>query len=168
MCGPAALIPLAIATTAITAGGQIYAGNAAKQQGKYEQQVAEVNAAKERRAATDASNRGQTAQLQRYRQLAQALGGQRAAYAANGVDTGFGSALETQLGTAQIGGEDVSTLAENTRREMMGFDISAANQVMQGRAARARGNAAKTSSLFAAGTTILSGAQQVGKLKAPQ
>lgn len=168
MCGPAALIPLAIAATAVTAGGQIYAGNAAKQQGKYEQSIAEMNAAKDRNAATDASNRGQTAQLQRYRALAQSLGSQRAAYAANGVDANFGSALETQLGTAQIGYEDSATLAENTRREMMGYDISAANQVMQGRAARARGNAAKTASLFQAGGTILSGASQVIGMKAPR
>jgi len=166
LCGPAALIPLAVASTALTATGQIYAGNAAKQQGKYEQQIAEQNAARDRNAATDASNRGQIAQLQRYRQLAQSLGAQRAGYAANGLDTNFGSALETQLGTAQIAYEDSATLAENTRREMMGFDISAANQVMQGRAARARGSAAKTASLFAAGSTILSGAQQVNKMKA--
>lgn len=166
MCGPAAAIPLALAATAVTAGGQIYAGNAAKQQGKYEQQIAEMNAARDRNAATDASNRGQIAQLQRYRALAQSIGAQRAGYAANGIDTTFGSALETQLGTAQIGYEDSATLAENTRREMMGYDISAANQVMQGRAARARGSAAKTASLFAATSTVLGGAQQVNKIKA--
>lgn len=166
MCGPAALIPLTIASTALAAGGQIYAGNAAKNQGRYEQKIAEGNAARDRNAATDASNRGQVAQLQRYRALAQSLGAQRAGYAANGLDANFGSALETQLGTTQIGYEDSATLAENTRREMMGFDVSAANQVMQGRAARARGDAAKTASLFQAGSTILSGSQQVAKLKA--
>jgi hypothetical protein len=161
LCGPAALPILAIAATAVTAGGQLYAGAAAKQQGKYEKQIADQNAAAERTAAADAAKRGETAQLQRYRQLAQSLGAQRAASAANGVDIDFGSALGTQLDTAQIGYEDSSTLAENTRREQMGFDINAANYTMQGRAALAKGKAAQVSSYFQAAGTVLGGAQQV-------
>lgn len=166
MCGPAALPILAIAASAVTAGGQLYAGSAAKQQGKYEQKVANINADRQRAAAADAAIRGETDQLRRYRQLAQSLGAQRAASAANGVDIGFGSALDMQIDTAMIGQEDSRILAENTRREMMGFDINAANYTMQGQAARSRGNAAMTSSIFAAGGTLLGGAQQAGKIKA--
>lgn len=166
MCGPAAIAPLAIAGAVATAGAQLYSGAAARAQGRYQDQVAQQNAAMERRAAADAVTRGQTAQLQRYRQLAQSLGAQRAASAANGLDLTFGSTMDMQLDTAQIAYEDSATLAENTRREVQGYDINAANYVMKGRAARAEGNAAFVAGGIGAAGTLLGAASQVSKMRA--
>lgn len=166
MCGPAAIAPLAIAGAVASAGAQLYAGAAARSQGRYQQDIAQQNAQMERRAANDAVTRGQTAQLQRYRQLSQSLGAQRAALAANGLDLSFGSAMDTQLDTAQIAYEDSATLAENTRREVQGYDINAANYTMKGRAARAEGNAAFVSGAIGAVGTLLGGASQVSKMRA--
>jgi hypothetical protein len=163
MCGPALPI-MAIAGAVLSAGGQVYSGMAAQAQGKYEQQVADQNAAMERKASTDASNRGLVDQRNQYRKIAQEIGAQRAAQAASGLDTGFGSAVGMTNDTAKIGYEDVATIAENTRREQQGFDINAANYTMQGRAARARGNAAMVSGVIGAAGSLLSSASQIGKI----
>jgi len=163
LCGPAALPILAVAASVATAGGQIYAGKAAQQQGRYEDAVAKQNAALERNAATDAARRGELDQRQRYRALAQQMGAQRANSAAAGLDLSFGSTANLFEDTAMIGNEDVSTIAENTRREMMGHDINAANYTMQGRAARSKGNAAFVSGVFSATGTLLGGASQAMK-----
>lgn len=160
MCGPAALPALAIAASVVTAGGQLYAGSAAAKQGRYEQQVAEENAKLERNKVADATTRGNIEQARRYRELAQAQGRARAAMGAAGLDLGFGSALGVQLDQAQVAGEDAYIIGENTKREIEGYDINAANFVGQGRAARSRGKAAQTGSYFAAGGTLLGGAQQ--------
>lgn len=167
MCGPA-LIPLTIAAGVLTAGAQVYSGIAAKQQGKYENQIAQSNAQAERNAAADAQKRGQIAEQQRYRQLAQSMGAQRAAMAANGLDLSFGSAAGTVADTAMIGNEDALTIAQNTTREMQGHDISAVNYTMQGQAAKAKGDAALFSSVLSAGGTLLGTASQVGKMGAPK
>lgn len=164
MCNPAVL---AVAASVVTAGGQLYAGAAANSQAKYEQRVANQNAELERAKVKDAVERGNIEQMRRYRQVSQAMGRLRAGQAASGLDTGFGSALDAQLATAQIGAEDVSTIAENTRREVQGYDINAANFVMEGRAARARGKAAKIGSYFAAASTLLGGASQAAGKGAP-
>lgn len=152
----------------LTAGAQVYSGIAAKQQGKYENMIDQRNAAAERNAATDAQQRGQIAQQQRYRQLAQSMGAQRAAMAANGLDLSFGSAAGTLADTAMIGNEDVLTIAHNTTREMQGHDINATNYTMQGQAAKAKGDAALFSSVLQAGGTLLGTASQVGKMGAPK
>lgn len=166
MCGPAAIAPLAIAGAVATAGAQLYAGASARAQGRYQDAVAQANAQAEKRAAADAVKRGEVAQMQRYRQLAQALGAQRAAYAANGLDLSFGTALDTQTDTATIAYEDSATLAENTRREVQGYDINAANYISKGRAARAEGNAAFVAGAVGATGTLLGAASQVGRLRA--
>lgn len=166
MCAPP-LVIAAVAAAAVTAGGQLYAGKAAQQQGRYEDAIAQQNAAAQRDAAADASHRGDIAQLQHYRKVSQMIGAQRAALAANGVDLDFGSALGITTDTAKIGAEDSATIAENTRREQMGFDINAANYTMQGRAARAKGNAAMVGGVFGAAGTLLGAAKQVGQAYAP-
>lgn len=166
MCGPAAVIPLAIAATAVTAAGAIYQGNVAAAQGKYEAAVANQNAKMERAASDDARQRGETEQLRHYRRVAQVLGAQRAQLAAGGLDVTFGSAADLQGDTMALGLEDSAIIAENTRREMQGYDISAVNYTAQGRAARMRGNAARVGGYVSAASTILGGASQVGQIKA--
>jgi hypothetical protein len=44
MCGPAAIVPLMIASAVFTAGGQIYAGAGKSAQAKYEARLATRNA----------------------------------------------------------------------------------------------------------------------------
>ncbi|MGL4232696.1 MAG: virion core protein, T7 gp14 family [Casimicrobium sp.] len=165
MCGPAA--PFIAAAAALTsAAGTVYGGMAERAQGRYEQQVNNQNAALERRKIGDAQERGAIEQMRRYRESAAAIGRQRANAGALGLDADFGSIAAGQADTAMIAGEDVYTIGRNTTREIEGYDINAANYVSRGRAARSRGNAAFTGSLFSATSTILGGASQFGKARA--
>lgn len=164
MCEPTTL---AIAATAVSAAGQLFGGYVANQQGRYEQQVARNNQALERAAAADASDRGKRAEMAKWNEIAQTRAFQAAAMAANGFDSGFGTAADVQMDTLQLGYEDVSTIAENTQREVKGHLINAANYDAQGRAARARGRNAMIGSVFSAGGTILGGAGKIAGMNAP-
>jgi hypothetical protein len=137
---------------------------AANAQGKYEQQVANQNAQIEERNRVDAISRGETEQMQNYRKLSQALGQARARNAAAGIDVNFGSAADMTRDIAQIGYEDSATIAENTNKEVMGYDISAINARSQGEAARMKGKAAQTGAFIGAAGTLLSSASQIGQM----
>lgn len=165
MCDP---VTLTVVATTVAVAGTLYSGAAANAQGKYEAAVANENRTHELAARDDAAKRGELAQMRHYRQVSQRLGLQRAQLAASGLDVNFGSAFDIQLDTSMLGQEDAQILAENTRREMQGYEINAANYTMQGRAAKARGKAAQTGSYFQAASTILSGASQLGQFKASQ
>lgn len=164
MCEPTTIA--LVGATLLAAGGQVYSGLAANAQGKYENAVQQQNAKFDIEARDDARRRGETEQLRHYRQLSQRLGTQRAQLAASGVDVNFGTAADLQTDTLMLGYEDSQIIGENTTREMRGYEISAANHVMQGRAAKAKGKAAKTAGFISAGATLLGGASQVSKMSA--
>jgi hypothetical protein len=164
MCDPVS-IGLAAATI-VTAGAQIYGGMAANAQGKYEHAVAQQNIKHERAAAEDAKGRERVEQMRHWRRVSQMLGEQRATGAAHGLDVNFGSVAELQEDTLQIGMEDSAIIAENTRKEIKGYDINAANYAMKGRAARMRGKQALTGSFLSGAATILGGASQIGQYRA--
>lgn len=164
MCDPVSIgVALTVASTLATAGSQIYAGQAAYQQGKYENQVAQQNAQLEEASKADAFSRRNVDQMRLWRKVSQQLGEQRAAGAASGVDVNFGSALSMQEDTQMIGGEDSTTLNENYNKEIKGYDIDAANYKAQGAAALMRGKAARTGSYMQATGTLLAGASQIAK-----
>lgn len=150
-----------LAAGAVAAGGAVYGGMAANQQGKYTQAVANQNAELEERNRRDAISRGETSQVQHYRKLAQALGEARVRNASSGLDTGFGSAATLEQDISMIGYEDSSALAENTNKEVMGYDINAANYRMQGKAARVEGKQKLIASGISAAGTLLSTASQM-------
>lgn len=166
MCGPAAVVPLMIAATAVTAGAQVYSGMAANSQAKYEAAIDKQNAALEQKSINDAQQRRAIAQQQNWRKVAANIGMQRAQAAALGLDTDFGSPGDLQHDTMMIGLEDSATLNRNFDKEVKGYDINAANDIMAGRAAKARGRAALIGSGLQAAGTILGGATQIGEFNA--
>lgn len=147
----------------IGAAGSIYAGNAASAQGKYEAKIAERNAEMEERARRDAISRGETEQVRHYRKLAQAMGEARVKNSAAGLDISFGSAADLESDIALIGYEDSATIAENTYKEVQGYDIRAANYRAEGKAAKMKGKAAKVAGYVGASTTLLGAAAQIAK-----
>jgi hypothetical protein len=155
-----------IGAAVLTAGAQIYGGLSASAQGKYEQRIAEQNRSIELQARDDARARGEIEQMRHWRKVAQVYGDQRARQTASGLDPTFGSAADLMTDVQLIGYEDSGTIAENTVREMRGYEVSAANYRMQGRAAKARGKAAKISGFLQAGSTILDAASQTSKMSA--
>jgi hypothetical protein len=166
MCDPGTITALAIASTVITAGAQVYSGMAANAQGKYEQQVMNQNARLERESVSDAQARQAIEQQRHWRRVAAAMGTQRAQAGALGLDVNFGSIGDLQEDTLMIGYEDASTINENFAKEIKGYDINASNYVMQGRAARSRGRQAMIGGFLSGAGTRLGGASQIGRLNA--
>ena len=162
MCDP--VTALAVTAAVVTAGSQVYGGMAADAQGKYAQAINERNAQMEERARTDAISRGETDQMKHYRRLAQVMGEARVKNAAAGLDVGFGSAADLESDIMLMGYEDSATISENTIKEVMGYDINAANYRSEGQAQRMQGKAAMTGSLIAAGGTLLGAASQTAQM----
>jgi hypothetical protein len=165
MCEPVT-IGLMAAATLVTAGSQIYAGQAASNMAKYEGAVALENRKHELAAAQDAKQRHITDQMRHWRRVSQMLGQQRATGAAHGLDVNFGSMADLQDDTMMIGLEDSAILGRNLEKEVKGFDINAANYTMQSRGANARAKAAKTGAYMSAFGTILGGASQIASFTA--
>lgn len=166
MCDPVTLTVLAVASTVVTAGSQIYAGQAANAQAKYEGKIADRNAQYERENIKDAQGRRNVEQMRHWRRVSQLMGQQTAEQAGAGLDVNFGTPAEILEDTAMIGAQDSQTINENFAKEVKGYDINAANYTMQGRAARARGKQAVVGSLLGAGGTILGGASQIARINA--
>jgi hypothetical protein len=157
MCGPPAL---ALAAAAVTAAGSIYGGLQGQAMGQYQSAVAKQNARLADDQARDAFAQGQRDQQLLYRKVADTKGAQQVAMAANGIDTGFGSALDVQRDTAMLGAEDANASFQNSYREAKGYEINAANYRSEAQAARMRGGAAMAEGIFGAGSSILSGVSQ--------
>lgn len=115
-----ALIPVAIAMV----GGMMGAQNA-KQEGAFNSSMLTGNAALKDQAATETINAGDTsADWQRVR-TGQAIGTQRTAQAANGIDVNSGSAAQIQDDTAMLGELDALTIQNNAAREAYGYRVQA-------------------------------------------
>lgn len=156
MCDP--VTGLIVASTLLSAGGQIQQGNAANASAKYNAQISNMNASIADKQARDALERGKLAEQEKRRDTQRLLGAQTAAYAANGVDLSFGSPLDTITGSAALGEIDALTIRSNANREAYDFEVKGSNLRAQANLQRAEGKSAKTGSLLAAGGTLLGGA----------
>lgn len=142
MCWMAA-IPIAISL----AGGVMGAQNA-KQQGAFQEAMAEQNAAYKEAAAQDAEKRGAVDADRYRRQVGQLIGSQRTGFAANGIDVNSGTAAEIQDDTAAFGEFDALTIANNAAREAWGYRVGAQNDLMNGRMAQSNARSAATGSIL--------------------
>ncbi|MBA4359811.1 MAG: hypothetical protein C0411_03650 [Pseudomonas sp.] len=136
-----ALIPVAVAMV----GGMMGAQNA-KQEGAYNSGMLKQNAAFKDQTAQETLNAGDTsADWQRVR-AGQAVGTQRSAQAANGIDVNSGSAAQLQDDTAMLGELDALTIQNNAAREAYGYktqaqqDRSNAQQVLTNAGNKATGS----------------------------
>ena len=129
-----ALIPAAIAV----AGGVMGAQNA-KQEGAFNASMLKGNAAFKNQTAQETINAGDTsADWQRVR-TGQAIGTQRTAQAANGIDVNSGSASQLQDDTSMLGELDALTIQNNAAREAYGYRVQAKQDLMN--AAQVKTNA---------------------------
>ena len=85
--------------------------------------------------------------------------------AANGIDAGYGSALDVQRDTAMIRAEDVSQGFESGYQRVRRFDISASNYKAEAAAKRAASKAAKAATASGVASTALGAASQVSGYK---
>lgn len=164
MCLAAA--PLALVASAVAAAGSAVSTFTAVQQQRYQAAIADRNAKMENEAARDALNRGEI-EARRYQQEAsQRMGAQRAALAANGIDTSYGNAAFVQADMARATQEDVATIRENSVRQARGFDLAAANSRAQANASRSAATGTAIAGVFDFGSTVLGGVQQHRRAKA--
>lgn len=166
MCGPIAPIlagaaaAVQIAGTMVGAAGQ--AGNL-----RYEAGIADTNKAISNAQAQDSiQNTNLEAQRAR-RDQSQTAGRQVAAMAANGVDLGFGSSLDVQKDTAQLGSEDMFQLYKAGNERTKGYEVNAFNYRSQAVAKRAQAKGAIINGIFSSVGTALSAASQISDMKKP-
>lgn len=163
MCNP--ILALTVASTAVTAAGQIQGGIYQRQMSRYQAQVAEQNKQLVREKAMDTIALGQDQQRQLGREISARVGSQEARMAANNIDPTFGSAGRVILDTEMIGSEDAAALSENNRREVRARSIDLWNLESERRAATAEAKQAMTAAGFSAASTLLGGATQYAKFK---
>lgn len=135
-------------------------------QAKYEGKVAERNAAFENEAARGQQEKNRIEAQRFYRQLGAFKSDQKAAMAANGIQTDFGSAAQVQSDTAMLGAEDAKQLYTAGNEAVRGYDINASNFTAQKRAAGMKATFAGIGGALDMAGTALAGASQVGKMKA--
>lgn len=132
--------------TGISVIGGLKSGNAAKRAGEAQQraadksgELADFNAQVAELQAEDAIARGIEEQ-QRFRtKVRQAIGSQRAGFAASNIDVGYGSAVDVQADAAYLGELDVLTIGNNAAREAWGFKMQGEDYRRRGALAREEG-----------------------------
>ena len=165
MCDP---ITLTIAATAVAAVGTGVKAISSANSARYQARVADANAKAASGQAADANERGRL-DIQRLQQRnSQLRGQQRAALAANGIETDFGSAADIQDDAKTLGQQEVGIQIKNTEREVKGFDTNAVNYQAEARSKRQAATAALIGGAFDFGSTILGGVKQVSSIKAAQ
>lgn len=157
MCDPGTLL---IAATVAQAAGTVVKTVGAVQQHNYEAKVAEANIKAENLRIVDALDRGAQERQEAARKQAQMMGAQRASMAANGIDLGFGTAGKFLADTAEIGQREQHAVSENTRREVMAYDINAANFGGQMNASRSAAKGAALAGAFDVVSTLAGGASR--------
>jgi len=129
------------------------------QQGKMDVATAETNRRLAEAQASDALLRGTIEESRYRRQIAQVVGGQKAAFGQRNVAVS-GTALDLLSDTAQVGEEDALTIRNNAAREAWGYR----NQANE--ASRWGANQLSNSRAKAGGTLLTAGAQSYGQWKA--
>lgn len=147
----------------IAGASALHSADASAKASTYNAQVAEMNATLSQRRAKDATERGARAEQQKRQEVAQLQGRQRAAMAANGVDVGYGSALDTLIDTAYLGELDALTIRRNAARESYDYEVDAVNGRADAGLSRMNADAAVTGGYLDAAGTILGGASSAYK-----
>ncbi len=143
--------------SAVSAVGSIAQGMAAASASKYNAKVQEMNAAMSERRAKDADARGKAEEQKQREAAAQLKGRQIAAMAANGLDVGFGSPLDTISDTAALAELDALTIRRNTAREAYDFKVDAVNQRAGATLSRMNASAQTMGGYLSGAGTILGG-----------
>lgn len=164
MCLPA--VPALIAATALSSVGQIVGGIQQAGQMRYAAGIQEQNQRIAARQAQDSIENTQLEAQRRYRELAQTKGAQEAALAANGVDLGFGTALDLQRDTAMIGAEDVAQIYKGGMERTRALDTESWNYGAEAKSLRSKANGAVLNGFIGAASSALGGASQISKMKA--
>lgn len=160
MCAPVAVVA-AVASAAVATAGSVISGIGQAQQYRYQAQIADQNAKLANDQARDSIEQTTQEALRARRAQGQTEGQQTAAMAANGVDLGFGSAVDVIKDTRMLGAEDVGQIYKGGNERTRGFDINAWNYKSQAAANRAKASGAMLQGIMGGVASALGGASQV-------
>jgi len=164
MAGPW-VVPLLVASTAISAIGAIQQGKAAEAQAKAQSDANKYNArVKEIQAGVEREAAGRREEQQR-RKARQVLGEQRAALSQAGIGM-MGSATDIAEQSAAAAELDALTIRYEGEMAAKGLLYDAEAEKFEGRANLAAGKNAKTASYLKAGSAILSGGSDIARYRA--
>lgn len=160
----AATLAATAASGAMSAYGQIQAGNAAKSQAGYQAAIQRNNAIRADYAAQDALTRGKEAEKRQRIKGRLLIGQMRAVLGGSGqvIDTGSaGELVIDQSGTNEL---DALNVRANAAREAYGYRTQAGNFRSQAGLTQLAGNNAASNSKFqAAGTLLSTGGKVAGQ-----
>ncbi len=146
---------------AASAGGAILGGVAANNAGKYQQQVAEMNARIAEDNARRSIEKSQSEQYDQDMQTRAELATQEAVQAGSGLSITGGSQMLTRKAAAQLGRRDALNVRQQGELESYNFKTQAVSQRAEGELARSKGRSAMLGSYFQAGGSLLSSAQTI-------
>lgn len=155
MCDPTTIAVIGLIGTGVSTYAAIEQGNNAKD-------VAAYNATMQEYAAEDATRRGEEAVAEQRNRNRALIGQQRAAIAANGLDLGSGTPLDTLMATTRLGEEDIATIRSNAAREAWGLRSGARLTMAQGNASQAAGYASAFGTLLGSAGTNYKNGQAAG------
>lgn len=150
-------LAVAAASAVVTGAGTLYSASANAAASKYNAQISTMNATLSRRRAQDALQRGAAEEQQKRAEVAQLRGKQMAAFAANGVDPGFGSPLDAMIDTAALGELDALTIRRNAARESYDYEVQAVNGLADASLMRMNASNTMTGGYLNAAGTVLGG-----------
>jgi hypothetical protein len=155
----------AAAANALTAVGTVVSMAAANQQSKaqaavYNSQAEanEQNAKIAQQQAKDAIQRGQVEEDQQRQKAARIKAQQQAQFAASGVDSTSGSALDVLTDTMYLSELDAANIRYNAGQEAFGHNQQANNYLFQARSDRAAASNTRKAGRMQMFSTLISGA----------
>ena len=137
--------------TAVSAIGQVKAGNEAKELAEFNAHIAELQAEDAIAVGNEEANKFRSG-------VRTLIGRQKAGFAAQNIDIGTGSPTDVVADSAFLGELDALTIKTNAARAAWGYTVQAENF-------RRGGSNAQTASRFNAAGTILGGASSLLSLR---
>ncbi len=150
MCAP--VVPLIAAGLGAIGSGISMASSIG--QARAQAAAADANAQAESNAAQIGQQNMRDAALQQYRQMAAVTGQQRMLAAASGDAVGYGASANAQDDTRILGQENLARIYAQGNQNLMGSDVSVANDLGQAAVASNRANAALVGGLFNLGSGL--------------
>jgi hypothetical protein len=149
-------------TTIALAASAVFSAVAAGQQGNYADKVAQNNALSTKYAADDAIARGAVEEQKTRDQTRAVMGRQRAALAANGIDSTSGTGSLLLQDSAASGEFDALTVRNNAMKQAYGLNVQSDNLLAEGKAAKAAGRNQAIGSILTSGSKAYSQGKKEG------
>jgi hypothetical protein len=161
-----AMAPLALAAgiggAALQADASYQSSMAKSAQAAYQAQVAQNNATIAQQDARLDIQAGETAATNQGLKTRAAVGQQKAAQGASGIDVNSGSAVDVRVGTESIGMLDALTLRSNAAKAAYAKEVEANSDTAQGQLLQSESQQEADAAPLGAFGTLLSGASSVG------